>query len=101
MLTIERYPGSRFWALYEHGQLLCVTVYKKGAEYEDAHRARRTVPATRASASGRTRAASSHPSLLLIGKRAGDLHRPLAHPASAFSLRLPRAWSPATSHSSG
>ena len=33
MLTIERYPGSRFWGLYEHGQLLCVTVYKKGAEH--------------------------------------------------------------------
>jgi len=29
-LTIERY-GTRFWALYEFGVLLCVTVYKKGA----------------------------------------------------------------------
>jgi hypothetical protein len=26
-----RYPHSRFWAVYEDGQLLCVTVYKKGA----------------------------------------------------------------------
>jgi hypothetical protein len=32
MLRIERYPGTRFWGLYEAGQLLCVTVYKKGAE---------------------------------------------------------------------
>lgn len=32
MFRIERYRGSRFWGLYEHGQLLCVTVYKKGAE---------------------------------------------------------------------
>lgn len=32
MLRIERYPGTRFWGLYESGQLLCVTVYKKGAE---------------------------------------------------------------------
>jgi hypothetical protein len=27
---IERY-GRRFWAVYEDGKLLCVTVYKKGA----------------------------------------------------------------------
>lgn len=32
MFTIERYRGSRFWGLYESGTLLCVTVYKKGAE---------------------------------------------------------------------
>ncbi len=32
MLTIERYRRTRFWGLYEAGQLLCVTVYKKGAE---------------------------------------------------------------------
>jgi hypothetical protein len=31
MLTIERYRHTRFWGLYEAGQLLCVTVYKKGA----------------------------------------------------------------------
>jgi hypothetical protein len=31
-LTVERYRGSRFWGLYEAGELLCVTVYKKGAE---------------------------------------------------------------------
>jgi len=31
MLTIERYGRTRFWALYESGTLLCVTVYKKGA----------------------------------------------------------------------
>ena len=29
MITVERY--RRFWAVYESGQLLCVTVYKKGA----------------------------------------------------------------------
>lgn len=32
MLRVEHYPGTRFWGLYEDGQLLCVTVYKKGAE---------------------------------------------------------------------
>jgi hypothetical protein len=32
MLTVERYRRTRFWGLYEAGQLLCVTVYKKGAE---------------------------------------------------------------------
>jgi hypothetical protein len=32
MLSIERYRSTRFWGLYEAGQLLCVTVYKKGAE---------------------------------------------------------------------
>ena len=32
MLSIERYRRTRFWGLYEAGQLLCVTVYKKGAE---------------------------------------------------------------------
>ncbi|MEO8381155.1 MAG: hypothetical protein ABI779_15960 [Acidobacteriota bacterium] len=32
MLSIERYRRSRFWGLYEAGQLLCVTVYKKGAD---------------------------------------------------------------------
>lgn len=31
MITIERYRGRRFWAVYEDGALLCVTVYKKGA----------------------------------------------------------------------
>ena len=31
MLCVTRYPHSRFWAVYEDGQLLCVTVYKKGA----------------------------------------------------------------------
>jgi hypothetical protein len=31
MITIERYRGKRFWAVYEDGALLCVTVYKKGA----------------------------------------------------------------------
>jgi hypothetical protein len=30
-LQVSRYPHSRFWAVYEDGQLLCVTVYKKGA----------------------------------------------------------------------
>ena len=29
---VERYPSSRFYALYEGDQLLAVTVYKKGAE---------------------------------------------------------------------
>jgi len=32
MLRIERYRRTRFWGLYESGELLCVTVYKKGAE---------------------------------------------------------------------
>lgn len=32
MLTVERYARTRFWALYENRQLLCVTVYKKGAQ---------------------------------------------------------------------
>jgi hypothetical protein len=31
MLKIERYRRTRFWGLYEAGELLCVTVYKKGA----------------------------------------------------------------------
>jgi len=31
MLKIERYRKTRFWGLYEDGELLCVTVYKKGA----------------------------------------------------------------------
>ena len=31
VLTIEKYPGSRFWAVWLHGELLVVTVYKKGA----------------------------------------------------------------------
>ena len=30
-ITIEKYPGSRFWAVWLHGELLVVTVYKKGA----------------------------------------------------------------------
>ncbi|MBI2060644.1 MAG: hypothetical protein HYT87_12815 [Nitrospirae bacterium] len=29
---VERYDGSRFWAVYDAaGELVCVTVYKKGA----------------------------------------------------------------------
>lgn len=31
MFTVERYRKTRFWAVYEAGDLLCVTVYKKGA----------------------------------------------------------------------
>jgi hypothetical protein len=31
MFTIERWKLTRFWALYENGDLVCVTVYKKGA----------------------------------------------------------------------
>ncbi len=30
MIEIERYH-SRYWAVYLRGQLLCVTLYKKGA----------------------------------------------------------------------
>ena len=31
-MSIERYK-SRYWALFDHdGTLICVTVYKKGAE---------------------------------------------------------------------
>lgn len=29
-MTIERY-GRRFWALYDNHDLVCVTVYKRGA----------------------------------------------------------------------
>jgi hypothetical protein len=28
--TVSRY-GARYWAVYEEGELLCVTLYKKGA----------------------------------------------------------------------
>ena len=31
MLCVTRSPHSRFWAVDEDGQLLCVTVDKKGA----------------------------------------------------------------------
>ena len=31
MVTVERYRTTGFWAVYECGELLCVTVYKKGA----------------------------------------------------------------------
>jgi hypothetical protein len=31
MFTIERWKLTRFWALYENGNLVCVTVYKRGA----------------------------------------------------------------------
>jgi len=30
-LRIERYPRSRFWAVYLDDELLTLTVYKKGA----------------------------------------------------------------------
>jgi hypothetical protein len=30
MLSITRYRNTRYWALWEGGQLLAVTVYKKG-----------------------------------------------------------------------
>jgi len=32
VVTVERYRTTRFWAVYESGELLCVTVYKKGAQ---------------------------------------------------------------------
>ena len=31
MLRIERYPNSRFWALWDGQDLVAVVVYKKGA----------------------------------------------------------------------
>jgi hypothetical protein len=32
-LTFDKWPGSRFWAVFdEDGELVCVTVYKKGAK---------------------------------------------------------------------
>jgi hypothetical protein len=31
VFTIERDKLTHFWALYEGGELVCVTVYKKGA----------------------------------------------------------------------
>lgn len=31
MFTIERWKLTRYWALYENGELVCVTVYRKGA----------------------------------------------------------------------
>jgi hypothetical protein len=31
LITIERYRKTRFWAVYDAGELVCVTVYKKGA----------------------------------------------------------------------
>lgn len=31
LYTVERHRDSRYWALYEDGELVCVTVYKKGA----------------------------------------------------------------------
>lgn len=31
MLSISRYRKTRFWGLYDGSELLCVTVYKKGA----------------------------------------------------------------------
>jgi hypothetical protein len=31
VITVERYRKTRFWAVYDAGELVCVTVYKKGA----------------------------------------------------------------------
>jgi hypothetical protein len=31
VFTIERYKLTHFWAVYDGGELVCVTVYKKGA----------------------------------------------------------------------
>src|ERR1051325_6034532 len=31
MLTYSRYKFTRFWAVYDEGKLLCVTVYRRGA----------------------------------------------------------------------
>lgn len=31
-MTVEKYPNSRFWAVYDQaGGLICVAVYKRGA----------------------------------------------------------------------
>ncbi len=31
MLEVTKYRDTRFWAIYRNGELLAVTVYKKGA----------------------------------------------------------------------
>jgi len=32
MITYNKYKKTRHWAIYLHGELICLTVYKKGAE---------------------------------------------------------------------
>lgn len=32
MITVKKWKDSRFWAVYDGDKLVCVTVYKKGAE---------------------------------------------------------------------
>jgi len=32
MIEIRKYRQTRFWAVYVHGELLAVVVYRKGAE---------------------------------------------------------------------
>lgn len=53
MITIERYRKTRFWAVYDAGELVCVTVYKKGAKAvkERLDKARMPLPQTRESES--------------------------------------------------
>jgi hypothetical protein len=31
VITVKRYRKTRFWAVYDADELVCVTVYKKGA----------------------------------------------------------------------
>jgi len=44
MFRVERYRRTRFWGLYEGDELLCVTVYKKGAQAVKERLERRTEP---------------------------------------------------------
>lgn len=50
MIAVEPYRHTRYWAVYEDGELLCVAVYKKGARavkarLDRAERAERQIAA--------------------------------------------------------
>jgi hypothetical protein len=49
VVRIERYAKTRFWAVYDGDELVCVTVYKKGAR-EVQHRLAAQPPRQRAAA---------------------------------------------------
>jgi hypothetical protein len=78
VVSVKRYRRTRFWAVYEAGVLLCVTVYKKGAtavkaRLEDLE--------------------SGEPSQTFARDRASrtesDTHRPLEDPLAAQAERMP------------
>lgn len=90
---IERYTHTRHWALYDGDELVCVTVYKRGARAVQQRLAAQR-PSPRAGAAQAAAKAAAQQALALavqartLGRQAAGA--PRGHAAGSAMLRDPR-----------